>query len=122
MPFCEILSDDSPVTSSPLKMMRPLVGRSTPVRQLKKVLLPAPFGPMMAWVLPRSIAKLTLDSAASPPNCTDRFSVLRIGAEIAPRLSAGERMSIDVSTRVYAAGNLQAGGTMVLSFGTISLR
>ncbi len=37
-----------PVMSSPLKMIRPLLGRSTPVRQLKKVLLPAPFGPMMA--------------------------------------------------------------------------
>ena len=29
------------------------LGRSTPVRQLKKVLFPAPFGPMMARISPR---------------------------------------------------------------------
>ena len=50
MPFCEILFEGRPVMSSPLKKMRPPVGLSTPVRQLKKVLLPAPFGPMMAWI------------------------------------------------------------------------
>ena len=53
MPFCEIALDGRPVMSSPLNKMRPLVGRSTPVRQLKKVLFPAPFGPMMAQTLPR---------------------------------------------------------------------
>ena len=53
MPFCEILLGGRPVMSSPLNRMRPLVGRSTPVRQLKKVLLPAPFGPMMARISSR---------------------------------------------------------------------
>lgn len=48
MPFCEILLGARPVMSSPLNMMRPPVGLSTPVRQLKKVLFPAPFGPMTA--------------------------------------------------------------------------
>ena len=48
MPFREILLDDNPAMSSPLKMMRPADGRNTPVRQLKNVLLPAPFGPMIA--------------------------------------------------------------------------
>ena len=48
MPLCEIAFEGSPVMSLPSKMMRPEVGRSTPVRQLKNVLLPAPFGPMMA--------------------------------------------------------------------------
>ena len=60
MPFCEIALDDRPVMSSPLKKMRPEVGRSTPVRQLKKVLLPAPFGPMMARISSRATSKLTL--------------------------------------------------------------
>ena len=53
MPFCEIRSGVSPVMSSPLKKMRPEVGGSTPVRQLKNVLLPAPFGPMMARISSR---------------------------------------------------------------------
>ena len=59
MPFCEIRLGGRPVMSSPLNTMRPAVGRSTPVRQLKKVLLPAPFGPMMARISPRWTSKLT---------------------------------------------------------------
>ncbi len=50
MPLREIAFEGRPVISSPSKMMRPPLGRSTPVRQLKNVLLPAPFGPMMAWI------------------------------------------------------------------------
>ena len=53
MPFCEMRLGGRPVMSSPLNTMRPAVGRSTPVRQLKNVLLPAPFGPMMARISPR---------------------------------------------------------------------
>ena len=119
MPFCEIALEGRPVISSPLKMMRPPVGRSTPVRQLKKVLLPAPFGPMMARTSSRATSKLTWESAARPPKRTDSSSVLRIGADAAPRPFAGERTSIDGSARTYAE-NLQAGGTMVLSLSTVS--
>src|SRR5476649_454694 len=110
MPFCEILSEGRPVISPPLKKMRPDVGRNTPVRQLKKVLLPAPFGPMMARTSPRASSKLTWDRAFSPPKRTVNSSVVRIGGDAAPRLSAGERVSIVGSTGFYAAGNLQAGG------------
>src|SRR5262249_42486563 len=120
IPFCEIRSEGRPVTSSPLRMIRPLLGRSTPVRQLKNVLLPAPFGPIMARTSLRAISKLTSDSALSPPKRTQRDSVRRSGAETAPRLSGG-RMSADGSALTYAE-NEQAGGTMVLSPGTVSLR
>jgi hypothetical protein len=37
-----------PVTSSPRNSTLPVVGASAPLRMLKKVLLPAPLGPMMA--------------------------------------------------------------------------
>ena len=59
MPFCEILLGGSPVTSCPANRIAPDDGRKTPVRQLKKVLFPAPFGPIMARISPRAIAKLT---------------------------------------------------------------
>src|SRR5579872_2785607 len=101
--------------------MRPLLGRSTPVRQLKNVLLPAPFGPMMARTSPRATSKLTFDRAASPPKRTDSSSVLRIGTGTAPRASAGERMSVEDWALTYAE-KLQAGGAMVLAPGTVSLR
>ena len=53
MPFCEMRLGGRPVMFSPLNRMRPEVGRMTPVRQLKNVLLPAPLGPMMARISPR---------------------------------------------------------------------
>src|ERR1700683_4935014 len=96
MPRCEIALDGSPVISSPSNRTPPLVGRSTPVRQLKNVLLPAPLGPMIARISLRATSKLTSDSALRPPKRTERASVRRMGAEAAPRLS-GERMSADGS-------------------------
>ena len=123
MPFCEIAFEGRPVMSSPLKMMRPEVGRSTPVRQLKNVLLPAPFGPMMARTSPRATAKLTLDSAASPPNRTVSISVLQNRSRRrSPALRRGARRRSLRSTRHLRRGNLQAGGTKVLSFGTVSMQ
>ena len=118
MPFCEITFEGSPVMSSPLKTMRPAGRRSTPVRQLKNVLFPAPFGPMMAWVSPRLTSKLTCESAASPPNWTVSISVARIGDDAAPRLGAGEPTSTACSARTYAEANLQAGGNSVFSPGS----
>ena len=95
MPFCEMRLGGSPVMSSPLKRMRPEVGRSTPVRQLKNVLLPAPFGPMMARISPRCTSKLTLLSAVSPPKRTVRPSVRRIGAGPERDLPALPRLAGD---------------------------
>src|SRR6266480_4326343 len=80
MPFCEMRLGDNPAMPSPLRRMRPEVGRMTPVRQLKNVLLPAPLGPMMARISPRLTSKSTELSAVRPPNRTVSASVRRIGA------------------------------------------
>src|SRR5712691_317110 len=80
IPLREIRSGDSPVMSPPLNRIWPDDGRRTPVRQLKKVLLPAPFGPMIARISPGATARLTLLSARNPPKRTARPSVARIGA------------------------------------------
>src|SRR5205085_784705 len=79
MPFCEIRLGGSPAMFSPLNRMRPAVGRSTPVRQLNKVLLPAPFGPMTARISPGSTSNETLLSAVKPPKRSVSPSVRRIG-------------------------------------------
>src|SRR5258705_9680733 len=70
-----------PASSSRLTTIRRLGGRSTPVRQLKKVDLPAPLGPMIPRISPRGTERVTLLTAARPPNLTVRASVLRIGVE-----------------------------------------
>src|SRR5690242_9410089 len=109
MPFCEIAFDGRPVMSSPLKTMRPPVGRSTPVRQLKNVLLPAPFGPMMARTCSRGSSKLTLESAANPPKRIDSCSVLRMGdAAPRPAAAAGEGASCAGSALTFYLGGERA--------------
>src|SRR5271169_2776933 len=77
MPLCEIRSGGSPVISPPLNRICPDDGRRTPVRQLKNVLLPAPFGPMIARISSRRTAKLTWLRAVNPPKQTVRSSVRR---------------------------------------------
>src|ERR1700730_12243237 len=92
MPLREMRSGESPVMSSPLNSIRPEVGRRIPVRQLKKVLFPAPFGPMIARSSPRPTSELTLLSAAKPPKRTVNISVRSIGedtAAVAPPSAGG---------------------------------
>src|SRR5215470_17048897 len=79
IPRWEIRSGDRPVMSSPARKIAPDVGRRTPVRQLKNVLLPAPLGPMMARTSPSLTEKSTPLSAVSPPNRIVSFSVRNSG-------------------------------------------
>src|SRR5712691_9508252 len=78
--FREITCGGSPAMSSPWNTIWPLVGRSTPVTQLKRVDLPAPFGPMIPRIWPGGTATETWSRAVNPPNRTVSCSVRRIGA------------------------------------------
>src|SRR5271170_2291927 len=51
--------------------MRPDVGRMNLVSMLKQVVLPAPLGPINAWIEPRRTRKSTPETARkSPRTCT----------------------------------------------------
>src|ERR1700745_575156 len=106
MPLREMRSGDSPVISSPLNTMRPEEGRSTPVRQLKKVLLPAPLGPITARISPRATSKLTLLRAASPPKRMPR-SFVRSAGEAPAGAAAGASAAEERSAATYDEANLQ---------------
>src|SRR5260221_6964935 len=74
----------SAVTSSPAKAMRPLSGRRSPASWPMKVVLPAPFGPMMACVSPSRTSKSMPSVARSAPKVltswrTSRIEASRIG-------------------------------------------
>jgi hypothetical protein len=56
-----------PLTSRPLKLTRPALGRRTPVRRLMRVDLPAPFGPMIETNSPAPTLRLTPSSAQNFP-------------------------------------------------------
>jgi len=58
--------------------MCPDEGGKTPVIRLKKVVLPEPFGPMIAFIDPFSTSSDTLLTATSPPKLLVNPLVLRI--------------------------------------------
>src|SRR4051794_16017983 len=64
------------VTSTLSNMMRPVVGKVSPARQLKKVDLPAPFGPIRPMISPSSIARSAPATARRLPNVFETFSAL----------------------------------------------
>src|SRR5690606_10799960 len=75
----------SPVISRSSNHTRPLLGGNAPERMLKKVLLPAPFGPMIEVRSPGVKSVVTSDSARKPPNCLLTPSTRRIGRALMVR-------------------------------------
>src|SRR4029079_17911333 len=61
-------SGRQPVMSWPSKRSRPAVGASTPVTRLNSVVLPAPLGPITAWMAPGSTTRSTSATAVNPSN------------------------------------------------------
>src|SRR5947208_6309892 len=76
-----------PVMSRPLKRIRPLVGVRKWVRRLKQVVLPAPLGPINAWIAPRRTRRFTFLTATNPRNSLVSPSVSRMASVIARRSS-----------------------------------
>src|SRR5207248_6067392 len=58
--------------------MRPELGSRNLVNRLKTVVLPAPFGPISAWIVPRRTFRSTPRTAAKPRNSLVRPRVSRI--------------------------------------------
>ena len=78
----------SAVMSRPWNRMRPALGASEPEMRLKKVLLPAPFGPMIEVRLPEKKRAVTSASAVKPPKRLPSPSTSRIGAALTGSPSA----------------------------------
>src|SRR6202790_794181 len=60
--------------------MVPALGRNCPISWLISVVLPAPFGPMMACNSPRPTSSERLSVATMPPNRRTRFSTRSNGS------------------------------------------
>src|SRR5580658_354973 len=73
-----------PVMSRPLKRIVPLVGGRNAVSRLKQVVLPAPFGPINAWIWPVLTRKVTLSTATKPLNSRVSPSVSRMVSTLGP--------------------------------------
>src|SRR5665213_4554455 len=66
--------------SRPASRMRPECGSNCPVSWLISVVLPAPFGPMMACNSPLATSSETLSVATMPPNRRTRLSTRSRGS------------------------------------------
>src|SRR4249920_2297786 len=64
------------VTSTPSKVMRPVVGSVSPARQLKKVDLPAPFGPIRPMISPSLMDRSAPATARRLPKVFETFCAL----------------------------------------------
>src|SRR5262249_56077487 len=73
------------VMSCSLNKIRPRVGLRNLVSRLKHVVLPAPFGPIKAWIVPRLTRRLTPLTAVKPANSFVRSSVARINSSLIRR-------------------------------------
>ena len=68
MPIRDTLYAGTLFSEVPLKDQVPSLGRSKPVSRLKKVVLPAPLGPISAVMTPRWISTCCTSTAVRPPN------------------------------------------------------
>src|SRR6185437_6359352 len=73
MPSRACASGEARVTSVPSKRTRPPVGWRSPERQLKKVDLPAPFGPMRPTISPASSVSSAPDRARKLPKARETW-------------------------------------------------
>src|SRR6185369_11259096 len=89
----------SRVMSVPLKRMVPAVGGRNLVSRLKKVVLPAPLGPISAWMAPRRTRRFTLSTATKPLNSLVRPRVSRM---VSPVIESRECAPRGPSSRVAA--------------------
>src|SRR5271163_3050503 len=64
--------------------MLPAVGLRNLVSRLNTVVLPAPFGPIKAWIVPRVTARLTLRTAMKPLNSLVNTRVSRLTSSDIP--------------------------------------
>src|ERR1700760_1901778 len=77
-----------PVMSRPLNVILPRVGGRKEVNRLKHVVLPAPLGPIRAWILPVCTDKSTESTATKPLNSRVRPVVSRMVSVTPGRLPA----------------------------------
>src|SRR5438477_9502613 len=76
MPARACASGEARVRSLPSNTIRPPLGGISPARQLKKVDLPAPFGPINPMISPSSIARSAPATARRLPKVFETFSAL----------------------------------------------
>src|SRR6266540_1660496 len=95
------------------KRIVPRCGRYTPEMQLRRLVLPAPFGPTIAWIVPGATARLTSESAVTP----QKLRMIPVASSSAKRPSriggardgGKERKCAQEGRRIFCAKQAQGG-------------
>src|SRR5471030_18025 len=82
-PMRAICAGRARLMSPPLNKIWPELGTRNLLSKLKQVVLPAPLGPISAWMWPRRTFRFTSLTAVYPLNSLVRFLVSRIRSDIA---------------------------------------
>ena len=99
-----------PVIGSPAKLIAPRSGARNPLITLKRVVLPAPFGPMMPYNPPSGMARSMPSSARSPPNEIPISRNTSSGSPVLARRSCGNGTTVAVGRGgASAAAGLRRG-------------
>src|SRR3954452_7193275 len=90
--------------------MDPAVGSRNLVSRLNTVVLPAPFGPISAWIVPRCTRRSTPCTAVKPRNSFVRPRVSRIrSGKAGPAESCRDGAPVRSAIRAIAAYNRDRG-------------
>src|SRR6266436_3157226 len=92
-PMRAIVDGREPVISWPLKKICPRVGVRKCVSRLKQVVLPAPFGPIRAWIVPRLTERSMQLTATKPLNslASERVRAFDVAFDLAIEGSLAQR-------------------------------
>ena len=103
MPRRAICAGFSCVMSWPLKRICPRVGIRNLVSRLKQVVLPAPLGPISAWISPRRTRRLTPSTATNPLNSLTSPRVSRTRSPDIPVRVAPAHIGVNASVHYSVA-------------------
>src|SRR4051812_39921306 len=68
--------------SAPPRLIAPRLASSSPDSRLMSVDLPAPLGPITAWISPTATSIETSDTATRPPKCLCRLVARNAGSDM----------------------------------------
>ena len=89
----------NPSRDWPSKVTVPESGISLPMKQFRSVDLPAPLGPMMAWIVPSSTLRFTSSSACRPPKRLLTPLISRKLIRLSPYSAGADTVVLDLSLR-----------------------
>src|SRR5690606_13435950 len=108
IPACAIWYERSRFATRPSNSHVPPFGRSKPVSRLNRAVLPAPFGPTRAVIVPRWTSRCSTSTATRPPRVRPMIEADRIGSGLAAPGSGGTSASASSAARCASRNSVSS--------------